>query len=471
MVRELMMAGLVLAGSVLGAERPNVVLVMTDDQGWGQTGYYGHPVLKTPNLDAMAANGLRFDRFYAGSAVCSPTRASVLTGRSPVRTGVPSHGHALRKQEKTIAVAMKAAGYATGHFGKWHLNGLRGPGVPVLGDDSHSPGQFGFEEWLTVTNFFDRDPLMSRMGKFEEFKGDSSAVIVNEALGFMKRSVEAKKPFFTVIWDGSPHVPWVASEEDRAGFAELSEPSQHHYGELVAFDRSVGVLRAGLREMGVAENTLVWFCSDNGGLPKVTPESVGGLRGNKGSVWEGGIRVPGIIEWPAVVKPAVTELPACTMDIFPTVADVLELPEGVMAEKLDGVSLKKWLRGKRPVKRKREIGFIYAKAGAYVDNEMKLVCTNLEKGTFELYDLVADKKEAKDLAEEKPEVFKKMKKGFLAWKAAVDASVAGKDYPEGKVNGGEPVSKRWSADERYEEYFEEWKKRWEYAGELRKRKK
>ena len=114
---------------------PNIILVMADDQGWGQTGYYNNPVLKTPNLDAMAANGLRFDRYYAAAPVCSPTRASVLTGRTNLRTGVLSHGYALRRQEKTIAQALKAAGYATGHFGKWHLNGLRGPGVPILAED------------------------------------------------------------------------------------------------------------------------------------------------------------------------------------------------------------------------------------------------------------------------------------------------------------------------------------------------
>ena len=125
----------VVTPSVKGTEaapndRPNIVLVMADDMGWGQTSYYNHPILKTPHLDAMAANGLRFDRFYAGAPVCSPTRASVLTGRTNDRTGVESHGYALRRQERTIAQTLRDAGYATGHFGKWHLNGLRGPGVP-----------------------------------------------------------------------------------------------------------------------------------------------------------------------------------------------------------------------------------------------------------------------------------------------------------------------------------------------------
>src|SRR6056297_550591 len=165
---------------------PNIILVMSDDQGYGQVGYYGHPTLETPNLDAMAENGLRLDRFYAGAPVCSPTRASVLTGRANDRTGVPSHGHALRLQEKTIAEALQAEGYATGHFGKWHLNALRGPGVPIFKDDPNGPAGFGFDMWVSVTNFFDLDPLMSDQGEFKALEGTSSEVIVDQAVQFIR---------------------------------------------------------------------------------------------------------------------------------------------------------------------------------------------------------------------------------------------------------------------------------------------
>jgi len=466
--------GWALAGQARAAKQgaddsPNVVLIMTDDQGWGQTGYYNHPVLKTPAIDAMAANGLRFDRFYAGAPVCSPTRASVLTGRTNNRTGVPTHGHGLRLQEKTISAALKAAGYATGHFGKWHLNAIRGPGVPVLKDDSHSPGGFGFDTWLTVTNFFDMNPVMSRNGEFEEFRGDSSAIIVAEALKFMGASVKAGKPFLTVIWDGSPHSPFVAGEADCKPFASLDSRSQHHYGELVAFDRAVGMLRKGLRDLGVADNTLVWYCSDNGGLSKIKPETVGGLRGHKGSVYEGGLRVPGIIEWPARVKPRITSHPACTMDIFPTVADILKLPADALLEPVDGVSLAPLL-GREIGKRDKPIGFRFLRHGAMIDNDYKLVA-EVGKNSFQLYDLKADPKESRDIAAEKPEVFKKLKAAFLEWNATVNASVAGKDYPEGKVNDGEPESHFWTADERYRPYFEQWKTRPEYAGRLKSKDK
>jgi arylsulfatase A-like enzyme len=207
------------------AALPHIILVMADDMGWGQTGYRDHTILKTPNLDAMAANGLRFERFYAGGPVCSPTRASMLTGRTHDRAGVLSPGYALRLQEKTIAQALKEAGYGTGHFGKWHLNGYRGPGVPIFGDDPRSPAAFGFDEWVSVSNFFDVNPLMSRCGQFEEFQGDSSEVAVARAIEFLEKNRQNGNPIFAVIWYGSPHSPFKASDADKAGFSELDDSS------------------------------------------------------------------------------------------------------------------------------------------------------------------------------------------------------------------------------------------------------
>jgi len=316
----------VLIQGVATCATPNIVLVMTDDQGWGQTGYYEHPHLKTPHLDAMAANGLRLDRFYAGAPNCSPTRSTVLTGRSNDRCGVQNHGFPLRLQEKTIAQALKAAGYATGHFGKWHLNGLRGPGVPILPDDTHHPGAFGFDMWLSVTNFFDVDPLMSRAGRgtdFEQFQGDSSDVTVSEALKFIKTQAASDRPFLAVIWFGSPHSPMISLEADRADFAGLPEKVQQQLGELVAVDRSLGALRAGLRDANVANNTLLWFNSDNGGLKGMGEGTVGGLRGWKNEMYEGGLRVPCVIEWPQVIQPRVSAFPAGTVDIFPKTTTLL----------------------------------------------------------------------------------------------------------------------------------------------------
>jgi arylsulfatase A-like enzyme len=445
-------------------ERPNIILIMTDDQGWGQTGYYDHPVLETPNLDAMAENGLRFDRFYAAAPVCSPTRASILTGRTNDRTGVIDHGYALRKQEKTIAVALQKVGYATGHFGKWHLNGLRGPGVPVLKEDSHSPGAFGFDHWLTVTNFFDIDPLMSENGSFIDLKGNSSEIIVGKALEFIKEKSNQNLPFFTVIWDGSPHDPFVSSEKDRSNFKNLNEKSQHHYGELVAFDRSLGVLRKTLKDLGLEKNTILWYCSDNGGLRNILPSTVGGLRGSKTTIWEGGLRVPAIIEWPQVIKPKVTHYPASTMDIFPTIADILDLPETDLLKPVDGISLKPIFKNDIS-NRDKKIPFRYKDQGALIDNNFKFIATSIQKKEFELYNLENDSGETTDLATQNPMIFNQMKTDFLKWSKSIDSSLNGIDYPEGKVLKN-PERHFWMNDDRYEPYLEEWLNRPEYRDRI-----
>lgn len=449
-----------------GDERPNIVLVMADDQGWGEMGYYSHPVLKTPNLDAMANHGLRFDRFYAGAPNCSPTRATVMTGRSNDRTGVLNHGYPLRKQEKTVAQALQQAGYATGHFGKWHLNGLRGPGVPILASDDHHPGEFGFDTWLSVTNFFDLNPIMSRGGEFVEFSGDSSEISVAEALEFIGSQTASEQPFFVVIWYGTPHSPFMATEEDMAQFSDLKAGSKAHYAELVAMDRSIGALRAKLRELQVSENTLFWYCSDNGGLPGIEPATVGGLRGFKNSVYEGGLRVPAIIEWPAVIQePRVTDFPACTMDIFATLADIAGLPSTAMLQPQDGHSLRKLFESDIS-QREKPIPFRHQQRGAWVDNQYKLVIQDISKPAFELYDLASDPHEAKDVSAQFPKVADRLNSQFRLWSESVDESATGKDYPEGEINPGEPKSRFWMEVDAYRPYFEAWKKRPEYRSRL-----
>lgn len=442
---------------------PNIVLVMADDMGWGQTGYYGHPVLETPNLDAMAAAGMRFDRFYAGAPNCSPTRATVMTGRTNDRTGVQNHGYALRRQERTLARGLDEIGYATGHFGKWHLNGLRGPGVPVLASDAHHPGVFGFDAWLSVTNFFERDPLMSRNGLFVQREGDSSEVVVEEAMHFIRRQTESETPFLAVIWYGTPHSPWIASDEDRAAFADLDERSQHHYGELVAMDRSVGALRAGLRELGIERRTLVWFTSDNGGLPRIEPATTGGLRAFKGSLYEGGIRVPAIVEWPdGIAQPGVTGFPAVTMDILPTVAAVAGLPESALLQPQDGINLLPVLQGAEGP-RERPIGFRHTGRAALIDNDLKIVADDAKTKVHELYDLAADPGEEVDLSAERPEDFARLRAALDAWTASVAASAAGADYPDSDFEEAENEPGWWMTEDGYAPYLEAWRGRPEYV--------
>jgi arylsulfatase A-like enzyme len=320
--------GCVSASGGTSVSKPNIVLCMADDQGWGDMAYNGHPVLKTPNFDAMAAEALRFDRFYAAAPVCSPTRGSVMTGRHPNRFGCFKWGYSLRPQEISIAEALKRGGYVTGHFGKWHLGSVM-KGSPV------SPGGAGFDEWLSAPNFFDNDPILSREGTAVQTRGESSMVTVDAALEFIRKHAETTQPFLAVVWFGSPHGPHRAIERDRRLYDDQQKKLQHFYGEITGMDRAFGKLRKELRTLDIADNTILWYCSDNGGLQI---ESSGG-RGKKGQVYEGGLRVPAILEWPArITGRQLTKVPCNTSDIYPTLLDIA----GVRMENqppLDGISL------------------------------------------------------------------------------------------------------------------------------------
>ncbi len=439
----------VLARAADSPRRPNVVLVMADDQGWGDTGYNGHPELKTPNLDDLAKSGLRFNRFYTGHFNCSPTRASVMTGRHPDRMGTFSPGSPIRAQELTVAKVLQSAGYATGHFGKWHLNGKNGdkntteiPGRAILADDPLSPGKMGFDEWVSADNFFDLDPVLGRNGVPEKFHGDSSDVTTDEALKFIRKQAAAGKPFLSVVWFGSPHVPHLALPADKAAYSALSEKEQNYFGEITAVDRSVGRLRAALRELKVTDNTIFWYCSDNGGHEG--PKSTGNLRGEKGTLWEGGLRVPGIVEWPArIAKPFSSETPCSTLDIYPTVLEATGAVAQNQIQPLDGLSLIP-LFERKTESRAKPIPF-WNHAGkqpghaAWLDWPYKLhtnpVAGRGKKGAKDsealptlLYDVSKDPKETTDLAEQQPERVAKMTAALEAWQASVEKSLSGADY-------------------------------------------
>jgi arylsulfatase A-like enzyme len=438
---------LVLSSAVVAAEpaparaaKPNIILCMTDDQGWGDASYNGLKAIPTPNLDAMAAAGLRFDRFYSAHPSCSPTRASVMTGRHPNRSGVFWPGMPLRKQEMTIAQAVRTAGYATGHFGKWHLSGGKpGMGRALPASDPLHPGHFGFDEWFTVSNWFDTDWTFSHQGEPVKVPGDGSDAIVAQALKFIAMNAQRDTPFLAVVWFGSPHIPLkpTAADLQAAG-------GSPYYGELRGVDRAMGTLRARLRQLGIADHTMLWFNSDNGAWlnPKAaTPDengSNGVLRGGKGEVWEGGIRVPGLIEWPARIKqPSATSVPVVTSDIYPTIVELLGIKLPNQNLPLDGISLLPLIDGKM-TQRPAPIGFWAHGNGslangpaAWNDNRYKL--HKLPGGKYELYDIPADISEKSDLAAQHPEVVARMKAELKNWQQSVLASNRGEDYPEKTV--------------------------------------
>ncbi len=326
--------------------KPNIILCMADDQGWGDMGYYDHPVLKTPHFDAMSREALRFDRFYAAAPVCSPTRGSVMTGRHPNRFGCFKWGHTLRPQEITVAEALKAACYVTGHFGKWHLGSVR-EGSPV------NPGASGFDEWLSAPNFFDNDPILCRNGEAVQMQGESSMVTVDAALEFIRRFADDDRPFLAVVWFGSPHRPHESFPEYREMYSDQPKELQHFYGEITAMDAAFGKLRNTLNDLGVAENTLLWYCSDNGGLPG---KGVTGGRGAKADIYEGGLRVPALLQWPEKLKThRILDMPSNTCDIYPTLLDIVGL-DMTGQPPLDGISLLPLLQGSMN-ERPRPMGF------------------------------------------------------------------------------------------------------------------
>ena len=438
-------------------ERPNVILCMADDLGWGDPGFNGNTVIKTPHLDAMARAGLRFTRFYSAAPVCSPTRGSCLTGRHPYRYGIFSAnvGH-LRKREITLAEALKTQGYVTGHFGKWHLGTLlpdySGKGAGRQPQKNYlTPAMSGFDEWFSteyaVATWDPYDPDNAHGRRYdvrnlywhnganvvEGLEGDDSRIILDQALPFIRGAVRQGRPFFAVIWFHAPHAPVVAGPQYRRMYAPYSADEQHYYGCISAMDEQVGRLRAELRAMQAADNTMLWFCSDNGpegkdGRSGRYRGSAGPFRGRKRSLLEGGVRVPAVLEWPGRVKGgATTDVPCCTSDYFPTVLDVLGFRMRGQPEPIDGVSLLPLLDG-RVTARSVPIGFESAKQVSLSDNRYKIYSNDRGK-TYALYDLVEDPGEATNLAAEQPAVRAQMKAKLDAWRRSCEVSLAGEDYP------------------------------------------
>lgn len=379
------------------AERPNIILLMGDDHGWDETGYNSHPWLQTPVLDEMAANGLQLNRFYSAHPSCSPTRGSVMTGRHPNRYGTFAPNYSIRPQEITLAQLLSEAGYACGHFGKWHLG-------PVKAESPTSPGAMGFDEWLSHDNFFELNPWLSRNGADpQQFPGESSAVVIDATIQFLQQTQQQQRPFFAVVWFGSPHEPYSGLPEDLALYDHLpqlyadqqtrltsnetGEPTtrplgevlQERYAEITAMDRAIGQLRRWLRAADLSDNTLLWYCGDNGtpGDGIVTSP----FRGQKGNMYEGGVRVPGIIEWPKQIRSGrVSDLNSVTSDILPTLCELIsvQLPQ----RPLDGISLQPLLTGDM-AERSEPICFWSFQAGQESRNEPYLSAA-VQEGTTPL---------------------------------------------------------------------------------------
>ena len=453
-------------------QSPNIILIMADDQGWGDVGYNGHPHLKTPHLDAMAQNGAVFKRFYSAGSVCSPTRASVMTGRHPARMGICSAncGH-VKAQEITLAEMVKEKGYRTGHFGKWHLGTLTKDILDAnrggkKENDIHyaPPWDHGFDvSFVTESKVPTWDPMITPPKTAEDVKatlseggpfgtyywtgagkrvtknldGDDSRVIMDRVIPFIEESVKLNQPFLSIIWFHAPHLPVLTGEQYKSLYSQLREDQQHYYGVISALDEQVGRLRNQLKSLGVAYNTLIFYTSDNG--PETSKEVrdknipfgraqgiTNGLSGRKRSLLEGGIRVPGIVEWPAKIPSGTrVDVPCFTSDYFPTIANILGIDPEKYQRPYDGENLiPYWTKQKQ--KRTKPLAFQFNKQFALIDNDHKLY--GISQGVQQLYDLGQDPAEENDLSSLQPEKLLTLQRLYRDWNLSVQNSNAGGDY-------------------------------------------
>jgi arylsulfatase A len=392
--------------------------MLCDDLGYGDLGCFGHPRIKTPEIDRLARDGLKLTCLYAGAPVCSPSRGALFSGRNPNRLGIRDwipldSGIHLPRSTVTVAQRLKQAGYTTCLSGKWHLNSRFDGREPT-------PGDFGFDHWFaTQNNTKHQDPLnFVRNGKrVGPLKGHASALVVDEAIGFIEKA--GNRPFAVFVTFHAPHEQIETPEAYTSQYADVPDPTtRDYYGSVSLVDHEVGRLLDALDARGLREQTLVLFTSDNGpeGLrryPKAIHShgSAGPLRGQKLSMFEGGLRVPGVVRWPGRVK-AGTECaePVVFYDILPTLCAVAGVAPGVTS---DGVNLLPILDG-RSVERPVPLHWQYDKAQegpwriAVRRGPWKLLA-DADRKQFALYDVANDIAEKQDRAANRPEIVKQLR--------------------------------------------------------------
>lgn len=429
----------VLRAAVESEQPPNFVIVLCDDLGYGDLACYGHEKLKTPNIDQFAREGLRLTNCYAAAANCSPARTGFMTGRTPYRVGVhnwipmfsPMH---VRRQEITVATLLRNSGYDTCHVGKWHLNGdFNLPSQP-------QPWDHGFNHWFSTQNNAlpnHRNPNnFVRNGKpVGALEGYAAQLVTDEAVHWLKELRDGAKPFFIYVCYHEPHEP-IATDDKYAQLYPSDDPSfSAHHGNITQMDDAFGRLMKTLDDLKLRDDTLVYFTSDNGpAITSIHPHgSTAGLREKKGHLYEGGIRVPGIVQWPGHTKAnTVSDEAVSGVDLLPTLCEIagVDLPTDRV---LDGASFAP-VFANEPIKRERPLYWHYLRASsepkvAIRDGVWKLVARLaapklkpsaditaeemklLKNGTltgFEMYNLKDDPAESRDLAQSEPERFKQL---------------------------------------------------------------
>lgn len=398
------------------ANQPNVLLIMTDDQGWGDIHSHDNSLINTPQQDLLAKQGARFDRFYV-SPVCAPTRAALLTGRYSLRTGV--HGvtrgfENIRTEEVTIAEVLNSEDYATGAFGKWH-NGRHYP--------MHPNGQ-GFDEFFGFcgghwNRYFDTN--LEHNKQPVKTKGYITDVLTDKAIQFMKQNKD--RPFFCYVPYNAPHSPWIVPDKYWNKYANkgLDDKARCAYAMVESVDENLGRLMQALDDLDLADNTIVLFLTDNGPNSK---RFNGNMRGQKGSIHEGGVRVPLFVRYPGKIKPGtVVRQIAAHIDIFPTLLDFCDVspPFGIP---IDGKSLVPLLTGSSAEpwpKRMLFVDRLFRNSIPGKEIPVGSVRTERWRAAYErnhqwkLYDMLADPGQKKDVAKAHPQVMQELKTAYSDW--------------------------------------------------------
>jgi arylsulfatase A len=397
---------------------PNIVLIVTDDQGYGDLGSTGNPHVSTPHLDRLAAESVVFDRFFV-SPVCAPTRASLLTGRYHLRTGtwgVTGGRETMRGDEVTLAEVLRSSGYRTGAFGKWH-NGAHVPSTPrAQGFDEF----FGFRggHWNL---YFDAD--LEHDGRPVKTKGYIADVLTDEAMRFIER--RQREPFFCYLAFNTPHSPFQVPDNYFDAFAAkgLDASLASVYGMVANIDDNVGRLLARLDDLRLRDDTIVIFLSDNG---PAADRYNAGMRGRKATVHEGGVRVPFFIRWPARLQPRRVDRVAAHIDVLPTLVDLLGVP-APHGKPIDGRSLRPLLAGDAAgwtdrllfTHQARPDGPANTYPGAVRTQRYRAV--NDGKG-WQLFDMEADPSQKTDVSAANPEIARRLSDAYSAWFAEVSRS-------------------------------------------------
>ena len=410
-----------------GEGPPNVLFILTDDQGYGDLGCTGNPVLKTPHIDSLCRDGARFARFHV-SPVCTPTRACLMTGRYNYRTRAIDtyQGRAMMDPaEVTVAEMLSEHGYRTGIFGKWHL----GDNYPMRAMDQ------GFQESLVhkgggicqpsePDNTSYSDTVLMKNGKEFKSKGYCTDVFTDAAIAFIEAN--AGQPFFAYCATNAPHDPPDVEERYWKPYADqgIDERTARIYGMIANIDENVGRLLDTLDRLKIAGNTIVIFMTDNGPACGKTPRYNAGMRGQKGTVYEGGIRVPCFVRWPGAIAPG-SEIPtlAAHIDFLPTVLEACGLTPSSDV-KLDGRSLWPMLKGEKPAWPDRTLFFQWHRGDApeafrdcaAITQRYKLV------NGKELYDLETDPAEKNDIAADRPDIVQRLRAEYEAWFKDVSAT-------------------------------------------------